>query len=577
MTTIMDDHNPDLPWGAALVPDWWTEVTPHHVLALDEMDHERRQEAARLAAMRAEWAKSPTGSVEAEAAVQSGELLMDTASGPYSSLPGFQGSDGIHDASFIGPGHVQWSITSEGLFYTQDDPNVRYTASQMIESGHLPPGMDDYFVPGWNDPDHRMRPRTPGSDTRVYARTEASAWERPDWLQKKLRSTDQGIALRHGVDGRAVSPSPRRRFPNTDDNNFSGAAEDYLPRPVPGPTTPSREVVAPAAGGAKPAWKQRQEAMAAAHKKSPTADANATSSYSTPPKSGSGDGVPEWKRKHDEFAKKHGAPMVLEAQGSKPASLSPWMNNKANQQPPPTASPPPAEEGAARAVPAWKKKTQPANAPVTTTSTTNNSVPSWKKPHVPPETTKTTTTTTTVPSWKKKQEDAAAATAASASASAANDDPPPAAAVSTKLNLKPKAPVPASLQSVVSAAPPLSSSTPQPPQPDDTARVSQALVLKLMNLGDDATRARELRNHIAPVAENNHTVIVPPSELLKAIAHHAQRCKSTTSTTTDQSSPSPLDALRQVAIIARLVILKLYGTGSPELSQFEDGLRPAFS
>ena len=172
---------------------------------------------------------------------------------------------------------------------------------------------------------------------------------------------------------------------------------------------------------------------------------------------------------------------------------------------------------------------------------------------------------------------AAAATAASASALAANDNPPPAAAVSTKLNLKPKAPVPASLQSVVSAAPPLSSSTPQPPQPDDTARVSQALVLKLMNLGDDATRARELRNHIAPVAENNHTVIVPPSELLKAIAHHAQRCKSTTSTTTDQSSPSPLDALRQVAIIARLVILKLYGTGSPELSQFEDGLRPAFS
>lgn len=87
-------------------------------------------------------------------------------------------------------------------------------------------------------------------------------------------------------------------------------------------------------------------------------------------------------------------------------------------------------------------------------------------------------------------------------------------------------------------------------------------------MGDDAGRAKELRNTIAPVPENNHTVVVPPHQLLEAIAHHAQACKG---------NKEQMDSLRQVAIIARLVIMKLYGAGTPELKQFEEGLRPAFA
>ena len=89
-----------------------------------------------------------------------------------------------------------------------------------------------------------------------------------------------------------------------------------------------------------------------------------------------------------------------------------------------------------------------------------------------------------------------------------------------------------------------------------------------MNMTDDAGRAKELRNTIAPVPENNNTVVVPPHQLLEAIAHHAKACKG---------DKSQMDSLRQVAIIARLVIMKLYGNGTPELKQFEDGLRPAFA
>ena len=601
----------DLPWGAGIVPEWWLEVTPHHVLALDEVDQERREEAARLAAMRAEWTKSPAGSIESMAAEQSGEWMMDTSSGPYSSLPGFQGSDGIEDASFIGPGHIKWSITSDGFFYTDDGENEEeagpYTSAQMVESGHLPPGMEDYFVPGW-DRLNQGRSATP-VDTKVYARTEASGWQRPDWLQKKLRTSDEGIALRHGVDGRAVSPSPRRRIgatPSPVDTSFLPSPNRVPRRPRSvspsnykysrGTTTTKKDA------NAKPEWKQRQEEFAAAKKGIPARAASADYSKGAPFAGGGGafsSQVPEWKRKHDEFAKKHGEPTVLEAQGAgggvnnvaiaasssvaspawkkqasnnqkdgkeeekKPSSLSPFMkktDSPSSDKKSDASSTVPAwkkkQADAAvasdKAVPAWKKK-QVGAAPEPAVSST----PAWKKPQP------TTESVSSEPSWKKKQE-----AAASASAASSNSNAPP---VSKKLNLAPKAAVPASLQSVVSTVPPAAPSPvpdrSRPSTPAENDR-SQTLVMKLMHMGDDAGRAKELRNTIAPVAENNHTVVVPPHQLLEAIAHHAQACKG---------NKEQMDSLRQVAIIARLVIMKLYGAGTPELKQFEEGLRPAFA
>jgi len=128
-----------------------------------------------------------------------------------------------------------------------------------------------------------------------------------------------------------------------------------------------------------------------------------------------------------------------------------------------------------------------------------------------------------------------------------------------------------------------SSSTNKPEQPaNDTTKLDpsvgdgndnsdgQGLVLKLMELKDDTSRTVELRNTIAPVVENNFKATVPPSVLLKCIANQADTYKFS-------NQKQQLDRLKQIAIIARLVIMKLYGTDSSELKQFEDGLRPAFA
>jgi hypothetical protein len=101
--------------------------------------------------------------------------------------------------------------------------------------------------------------------------------------------------------------------------------------------------------------------------------------------------------------------------------------------------------------------------------------------------------------------------------------------------------------------------------------VAQGFALKLLEITDDAARAKELRNTIAPTKENNHKVLVKPDELLAAIAHHAQIWKN------QDENKEKVNGLRQVAIIARLVIMKLYGANSTELTQFQEGLRPAFA
>lgn len=102
---------------------------------------------------------------------------------------------------------------------------------------------------------------------------------------------------------------------------------------------------------------------------------------------------------------------------------------------------------------------------------------------------------------------------------------------------------------------------------EEKRAVSRELVLQLMALPDASSRANALRDTITATPSNNHKAIVEPSELLEAIAYHAQSWRA--------DCCEKMNELQQVAVIARLVIMKLCGSNSPELRHFEDGLKPA--
>jgi hypothetical protein len=90
-------------------------------------------------------------------------------------------------------------------------------------------------------------------------------------------------------------------------------------------------------------------------------------------------------------------------------------------------------------------------------------------------------------------------------------------------------------------------------------------------LGDDAAPGKELKINNVLVPENNSMAPVPPSLLLEAIAPNSQVFESA------GANIAKIDASRQVAIIARLVIAKLHGADSSKLELFEEELRPPFS
>lgn len=631
---FLDDQG--LPWGAALVPEWWTELTPHHVMDFDEIERQRQMELGRLNYMRSE---TPDNSDD------EGLLIADTAAGPY-SLPGFRTSDGITDASFMGPGDQQWFITEDGFFYSIEDPDVRYTPSQMVESGHLPPGMEDYFVKGWD----RARTLTTPVDGAMYARSAEAAWEKPQWLKKKLRSTDHGIALRHGardVEERARSRSPGPRLSRNSNREHLEAASSVPPivessakspsrkptpqespskSPVPawqlkrqqvlqekddeltpppelgkmsGESNAAAAVAATAAAVTVPAWKKKQQdekqvtdtsssvnSSSSRRGRSATKDdrgrdtetdwkmkqqAMSKSRSSSPdwkkkkeePKDAE---VPEWKKKQQAMArsrssspsphpiragKKKEEPVKKKTEETRDVSPAPeWKKkqqamarSRSNSPSPPmratkkedesieSRSVPGKQEGTAASTisstPSWQKRTEQQED-------TSSSTPSWKKPQPREDVSKSP-----VPAWKKKQQ----------VANDGDNDAAPAA---------------------VSAKPEVKKTDPKFEE-EANKLVSQGLVLKLVALKDDASRAKELRNTIAPTAENNNKVMVKPNELLLAIAHHAQIWKG------QVESRDKISTLRQVAIIARLVIMKLYGADSSELIQFQEGLRPAFA
>ncbi|CAB9528985.1 expressed unknown protein [Seminavis robusta] len=625
MATGLQDfaEDPSLPWGAALMPDWWGEVTPHHVLDFDAVEMEYRREKARIAALEDRF-----GALSPEHGSEGGGSL--SGEGPY-ALPGFQASDGIVDASFCTgeTGQPRWHITSEGYFYVIDEPDVRYTAAQMVESGYLPPEMEDQFEPGWD----RARALSSPVDNRMYARSERNAWEKPNWAKKKLRHTESGTAIRHGpFDLEGHGAIKRRSTASEEEQRQAATSSTASPTEVdPSILAPSEEKTSNAwerkGGDDIPEWKRHRDAMLKNKElhegaqgeeaapssppkvnrelevpkqepekkdvpESPTTNKPAWNRQSTattasapehpPPRSP----VPAWKRK-SEMINSSAVPAWQKSPVVTKGKI-PWnkKQHSEDKKPDDTATSPVSawkeksvtEESTSAKVPPWQQKKQESSS---------TSVPPWKKSPAPVKNETVQRPAPVVPAWKKKAEEKEKEETKPVVVVATAPAPPP-----KPPTPPPKPPTPPPKPPTPPPKPPTpppktptpppetseeeseeeSSSEEEPPKPDPEAQklVSQGLVLKLIGLPDDSARAKELRNTIYPSTDKDK-LLVKPDELLLAIAHHAQSWKG------QPDSKEKIGSLRQVAIIARLVIMKLYGSKSPELKQFEDGLRPAFA
>lgn len=120
-----------------------------------------------------------------------------------------------------------------------------------------------------------------------------------------------------------------------------------------------------------------------------------------------------------------------------------------------------------------------------------------------------------------------------------------------------------------------------------------ALLNKLLRTDQDSIRANQLQHYLCPQpnvivlpdgqvipvrdAERNK-VLVPPTDLVKALATTVTQIRTveTAGGMSREVAANMVEACRNVAKEARLVIGKEYGVESQELKEFEEGLQPVF-
>lgn len=118
-----------------------------------------------------------------------------------------------------------------------------------------------------------------------------------------------------------------------------------------------------------------------------------------------------------------------------------------------------------------------------------------------------------------------------------------------------------------------------------------ALLNKLLRTEVDSIRTNQLQHYLCPQPnvikspdgkeiqlEGSKAVLVPPSELVDAMASAVQQVRTIEKAggMDRASAASVVESMRQVAIQARLVIGENYGGDSDELKSFEDALFPVF-
>jgi hypothetical protein len=210
----MGKEEDPLPRGAARIPLWWMEITPHNVLDLEE-DEQRRQAEYDEAVMYARLAAQddyqqqyggdgfPGYDPAKHGARGGGGGGGGGGYGGYKRGPNGEWLDKDGNPVFKRGKNGEW-IDSQGKLLYKKGPKGEWVDAEgkplgrNFKPGQSPPG---YEAGGYYDPDRFVpgkRASASGLSTGNYQRDANIGWSKPSWTQIKLRSTGTGGDIRDG-------------------------------------------------------------------------------------------------------------------------------------------------------------------------------------------------------------------------------------------------------------------------------------------------------------------------------------------------------------------------------------------
>jgi hypothetical protein len=209
----MGKEEDPLPRGAARIPLWWMEITPHNVLDLEE-DEQRRQAEYDEAVMFARLAAQDDyqqqyggdgfpGYDRTKHGASGGSGGGGGGYGGYKRGPNGEWLDKDGNPVFKRGKNGEWYDTQGKLLYKKGSKGEWVDAEDKplgrnFKPGQSPPG---YEAGGYYDPDRFVagkRASASGLSSSNYQRDANIGWSKPSWTQIKLRSTGTGGDIRDG-------------------------------------------------------------------------------------------------------------------------------------------------------------------------------------------------------------------------------------------------------------------------------------------------------------------------------------------------------------------------------------------
>lgn len=229
-----------LPVGVGRVPAWWMELTPHYTLDLEE-DETRRQQEEQEALYYAQMAA-------ADDARTSGEWKSHWGGRSANGGGGNGGEDGepLFGGRNFQPGSDGWDPKEWGI--ETSDPDYK----SYLQGAKLPQSYIDAMKAFGGQHGIKYDASSLKNTTSVYGSAGGKPNFTPAWAKKKLRSTGQGAAIRHGIYHDSPNKHLKKKGVNQMAEEHEGSppsspqlADPPTPTQNPEPATPAAPAPAP--------------------------------------------------------------------------------------------------------------------------------------------------------------------------------------------------------------------------------------------------------------------------------------------------------------------------------------------